>query len=259
LLRDLVNSRLKISAECIAPFDGFSLSRSLRKESPENASSYVPLLGLLLEETTSERHAIDFIRPRRPAPPKDTRAMWTGIATVALLVGFLAAVAWWWALGQKDEQLAMLRKDIRDADEIVKKAQLQQREVDGIDEWYKKSPNWLREFTYLSERLPEPEKLRLERLNADMTAAGGRIILKGFVDKSNTVTDLESKLRDHQHELSGVGRSETKDDPKYPWYFTESLAIDPLKEPPQPKEDAKSVETTLVKPIENSIVNGEAR
>jgi hypothetical protein len=73
------------------------------------------------------------------------------------------------------------------------------------------------------------------------------------------VTDLESKLRDHQHELSGVGRSETKDDPKYPWYFTESLAIDPLKEPPQPKEDAKSVETTLVKPIENSIVNGEAR
>ncbi|MEM7312556.1 MAG: hypothetical protein AAF497_05335, partial [Planctomycetota bacterium] len=167
-----------------------------------------------------------------------------GVATLVLLVGFLAALAWWWALGNRDAQLAQLRKDIRDAEESVKKVQKLQRQVDDIDDWYRKSPNWLNEFSYVSQKLPPPDKLRLDRLNADMTTAGGRIDIKGYVDKAQTVTDIEKSLRDYQHQLSGVGRSETKDDPKYPWYFNESVLIDPLKEPPAKKpNEAAATET----------------
>ena len=92
------------------------------------------------------------------------------------------------------------------------------------------------ELRDLSEHLPAADKLRLEQLQGDLgSKGGGTLLIKGFVDDSATVADLESRLRDSRHGVEGLDRERMGDDPNYPWHFSERIRVEP---------PAREIETT---------------
>ena len=213
----------------VNPFANLTLSKSVQRNvSAAEAERYVPLIGLLQQEASEERHAIDFLRPHRPAPPPDRRRFWTTAATLALTAAMLAGGALFWKLSALDHELAELQRDSVRRDKLVQVAEQQSRFLNDVDDWLRKSPNWLIELRRLSEQLPDPDRLQLEQLQADLNnSGGGQITIKGMVDESATVSELETSLRDDRHRVQGVEREFIGASEKYPWHFTERIGVEP--------------------------------
>lgn len=213
----------------VNPFANLTLSDSVQRNvSAAEAERYAPLLGLLQQEASGSRHEIDFLRPRRPAAPPDRRRFWTTVATSVLTAVLLVGGALFWKLNALDNEIAEMRRDSARRDKLVQVAERQSRFFDEVDDWLQKSPNWLIELRRLSKWLPDPGRLQLDQLQADLTSGGGgNITIKGMVDQSATVSELETTLRDQRHRVQGVEREFIGEDPKYPWHFTERIGVEP--------------------------------
>ncbi len=186
---------------------------------------YAYLVGAALLEVHSDWPGIDFLRPRQAPQPRDRRQLWTTIAALGLAVGFLCGLVIWWGLATRDAEILSLRKRNTEMDQLVEVANRQRRDLEGLEEWFANSPNWLYELRELSRRLPGSDKMRLRRLQADITNTGGRITLQGVVDRAETVTQLEDDLRDERHRIEGVERNLTGEDSLHPWYFVERIDV----------------------------------
>lgn len=140
----------------------------------------------------------------------------------------LVGGALFWKLNALDNEIAEMRRDSARRDKLVQVAERQSRFFDEVDDWLQKSPNWLIELRRLSKWLPDPGRLQLDQLQADLTSGGGgNITIKGMVDQSATVSELETTLRDQRHRVQGVEREFIGEDPKYPWHFTERIGVEP--------------------------------
>ena len=61
---------------------------------------------------------------------------------------------------------------------------------------------WLDELSRTSQKFPGPEAARVEDLSVQFLPKGGaKISVKGVVDKSARVRQLEDSLRDKQHNV----------------------------------------------------------
>ncbi len=147
------------------------------------------------------------------------------MATVVLAIGLICGLGVWWGLASRDADILALRQRNTEIDKLVEVANRQLRELEGLDEWFANSPNWLYELRELSRRLPGSDKMRLRRLQADITSSGGRITLQGVVDRAETVAQLEEDLRDERHHVEGLERNLTGEDPRHPWYFVERIDV----------------------------------
>ncbi len=220
--------QLGLPVQSFNPFSDIQVSTAVQRDMPADFEHFAPLLGILLDEASESKHEIDFLRPRRPAEPPDRRKMWTATALVAACSVLLFGSLFWWRSSALDKEITELRRKSQELDGLVEVAQREQQLLDEIDAWYADSPNWLIELRDLSENLPAADKLRLEQLQGDLgSKGGGTLLIKGFVDDSATVADLESRLRDSRHGVQGLDRERKGDDPNYPWHFSERIRVEP--------------------------------
>ena len=183
-------------------------------------------VGALLLAQHADWPSLDLLHPREVAPEQDTRQLWLGALTAALLIAFLTGAWLWWSLSSQDDELRRLGKQSSKMDQLVDVARRQERELEAVEFWYENSPNWLFELRNLAATLPPSESLQLTRLQADLiNQSGGRMMLHGRVDESERVLDLEKAVRDGRHRVEGLDRSQSDADAKYPWAFVTRVDV----------------------------------
>jgi hypothetical protein len=225
--------QLGLPVQTFNPFSDINVSSAVQRNMPADFEHFAPLLGILLDEASESKHQIDFLRPRRRAEPTDRRKIWSATALAVACLVLVFGGMLWWQLSSVGKKTADMRRKSRDLDSLVEVAQRQQQLLDEINAWYADSPNWLLELRDLSVHLPTADKLRLEQIQADLASnGGGTLLIKGFVDDSATVADLESLLRDPRHGVQGIDRERVGDDPDYPWHFSERVRVEPLASEP---------------------------
>lgn len=217
---------LDIPAAACDPFVRCACAADWQGPLPDEHANFAAAVGALLEESQPSGQRFDFLRPRKAPTPVSRQPLWTAVALSLAAVVLVAGGMLWHALREADREILNLRRRVSETDKLVEAAQRQMREVEMIEEWFERSPNWLVELRHLSDRMPLADRLRLQHLQADRLAdGGGRITMKGYVDEPLTVAELEVTLRDGRHSLVGLDRDFVGSDPRYPWYFMEEMGV----------------------------------
>ena len=122
---------------------------------------------------------------------------------------------------------------------LAKKGADPVRHVAKIDEFTSRDVVWLDELARLAERLPPPEAIILTELTTRQTKGGPELVISGYADTANRITELEDALRDEQHTVSGKGTTQDLRRSQLNWTFEETVAIKPpTKRPPAEKAAA---------------------
>ena len=85
-----LQERSQLEVQLIDPLQPFRLGAGLQQQSLNHSGRFAAALGMLLEQARGQRPAIDFLHPRRVAPPKSRRLLLAGIGGAA---GFVALSA----------------------------------------------------------------------------------------------------------------------------------------------------------------------
>jgi hypothetical protein len=189
---------------------------------------FAAALGMLLEHSQQQRPAIDFLHPRKVAPPKSRRRLFAAIGSGVGLVALCLLAAFWWYLNSLDDRIVTLQKDLQQLAPKVKTADQRISEAGAVREWTRGDINWLEQLRYVSEQLPPADQARVEEWRAVVTANGeGNLVLEGLVDEQSTIAQIERQLRgeDDRRRVRGEGGTFEFQDEKYPWRFRETMTI----------------------------------
>ena len=223
-----LESTVSIPVEVFDPIADCRVSSQVQLE---RVATFAPVIGLLTDELHGTRHEIDFLRPRRPAPPPDRRPFYMTLATIALVAILLLALGIWWQLGAMDRKIKSLSKESLSLDKTVETARRQAEDVADLEDWEDGAVNWLIEVRDLSERLPQADRVRIDNILADLNvqSGGGVLTVKGYVDQPTTLAEFESSMTDENHETDRTDHKESGNNPKYPWFFSERIAVKATK------------------------------
>ncbi|TWT34519.1 type IV pilus biogenesis protein PilM [Blastopirellula retiformator] len=227
---------------------------------------YAGLLGLLADQSSPSAHSLDLRNPRkRPAPPSKRR-MYVTYGTAAAVIAALVIGVIWMRLGSLDGQIKEAQEKLAKLKASNKEAVLQQNDVEKIDRWLDSSIQWLDQAYWMANTMPPAEATILSRMQMDATqAAGGVIMLDGYVADDSGIKKLENALRDETHEVSNLG-SKQSEVSGYAWNFQERITVaKPTSNPftdepeePQPGKAEPASETAEEKePAKTEPVNTE--
>lgn len=229
-MAESIQAGLGKEVELFDPFAGLDLGGVLRRQLPDNASRFAPLLGMLLDECEKRAHSIDFLHPRRRPPPPDHRVRYIlgGIAAVVLMGGYLG---WgWMQRSALEADIRRLTVESKSWEAPLAKAEKAVKAAEEIGKWTASDVVWLDEFRELATDLPPQQQIMLTQLTASASAVrGGEIKIEGLAKSAADIDRLEEGLRDKRHRVEGKGRSLDDSQKGYSWRFVSSLLIDEEK------------------------------
>ena len=263
-LSDAIREQCDLHVDCVKDWSGARIHKTLSEDSLQDPTRYLPLIGMVTSELAKVDSVIDFRRPRQRPPAKDNKQMFQVVALLAALLFIAGFFGVRWMLGERDKQLAYLQRQINQQEQPVADADTLIDALYQVENWYVNSPNWLEEFNFLAERLPQAEQVRLREVNcADQAALSprlvetrdrGRMIVKGYLDSTASLSQMHESIRDEQHRLESGERNQKPDDRDYPWQFGDTIYVStgpatdapsgPADESP-PVGSATSSESTL--------------
>ena len=229
MARELAN-RLELPVEHFDPFATLRRSSELKSSPPQQPERFAPLLGMILDEVSADRHAIDFLNPRKSAPPKDNRRLLTIAGALAATVLLAIVALAWMELGRLNQRVTTLRQTSESLNKAVEQAGADVKQAEQLGEWSKRHPHWLNELEDLStpERFPPAEDARIASFKAaPQPRGGGTMSLAGYVRDSDVIEDMELRLRDPAHTVVSGRSDESDKDPRYPRTFQELVKIGP--------------------------------
>lgn len=216
-----------------------SLTREALQAFPENPGRFAPLLGMLAVEVAGDRHAIDFLHPRKRPPPASNRRKYLviggGVAAVLLVGGAMLMMS----LSSLDSQIAALKKESLGMDAEVKAGALLEADVEKIDEFVMGDITWLEKLAKLSRDFPPAEDVVLTQVTMSVrSGGGGQASLDGAAKQSSTVGALERKLREKGNRISPGGTNFDERQTDYKWLFSESITLPPVDVTGEEESDA---------------------
>ncbi len=224
-LRDALQKEFDLPVETFDPFDGLKLKGELRRSVPADSDRFAPLLGALQVELQREKHAIDFLHPRRRAEKTTKQNLMAGIglAAVVLLLGFLLFNVHQKRTLQGDirrlsSELAQLKKQLDKVKETEGKAA-------GIGQWVAEDIRWLEQLRWLSEKAPPAEDVMFTSMTLAPSSRGGEIGLKGFAKNLETIAAMEQNLRDDTHQVKSGNTSGDSSMKNYAYRFDSSVFV----------------------------------
>ncbi|QDU26152.1 Competence protein A [Anatilimnocola aggregata] len=218
---------LQMDLRVVDPFSVVEVSDSLQRTRPAFPGAFAPLLGLLVDEAANRPHTIDFLHPRRRPPPVNHNRIYTvvgGALAASLLV--LAALGWW-NLRTMDARIADLNRDLKSQTKVVDQGKATRTKVLELDKFAAADVNWLDELERLSQRFPPAEQARVEDLLAlsKSNTGGGNLVVQGVADQPDTISEMETALRDKDRTVIGSG---SKRDPRagaLAWRYREEVMV----------------------------------
>jgi len=230
-LPGLLREQLGMEVESFDPLDRVTLAPDVRRDLADRGGRFAALLGMVYDEAESRRHGIDFLKPRqRPqAPSRGRRLAWIGAAAASLLVVLIGLV--YWQLQGYSQRLSILQQESKNLDAPVKQAQQLQSEVEVIDVFAAGDVNWLDELYSLSEKFPNAAEAVVDTATFSSVAeGGGQIYLEGYVREPAVIEQMESRLRDKGHQVTGSGTQFDERQPELRWQFKEKVVVLPRAE-----------------------------
>jgi Tfp pilus assembly PilM family ATPase len=232
-VKQLLEKELSLPVTLIDPFDRIEWADPARAKRPEYPGTFAPLLGMLLDEAANQPHALDFLHPRK-RPQKANRnrtyAIVGGAAAAVLLFGFGFVQ---WQLWSLDKQIRTLGQQRAQQEKTAKASVKPREDVAAVERFLKSDVTWLEELRTLSEQSPPAESLQVNVFNAqfDQKLGGGKITLEGVADKPETISQLETAVRDESRKIIPAGKElDNKLAGKLTWKFREDIVIAPPEE-----------------------------
>ncbi len=227
-----------------------SLTKEALKAFPENPGRFAPLLGLLAVEAAGDRHAIDFLHPRkRPPPPSKRRRtlILAGGAAALLLAGGVMLFA---SLSSLDSEIAQKNKQSLEMDAKVKKANVLRDRVEKVDEFVRGDVVWLEKLRKLSNEFPPADQALVTQLvvNAGGAQGGGQARVECAAKQISTIDAIERQLREKGNQVSGTGAQREERLGDYGWKSTETIVVPPPDEEDVPSPSSSPSSLTAPKP-----------
>ncbi|MGI9516916.1 MAG: hypothetical protein ACR2NP_07730 [Pirellulaceae bacterium] len=220
-LGDDLSSAFQIETSFFQPFD--AVTTSSRFQQPDRINGFASLLGSLLPSSTNDSHVLDFLNPRkRPEQQVDRQrlTLYGGIAAAVVLIGLVSI---WWMFRTKNAEIARLetinanlRVETENTDDLTER-------VGIVDRWKEQSVDWLEELYQLSQRLPDPDHLRVSSATFYASPAHAAAELKGFLSNDRPFEEVTANLRERPYKVfSPTGLQETRER-GFDWEFSTRL------------------------------------
>jgi Tfp pilus assembly PilM family ATPase len=234
-LKEHLEKELSYEVELFDPFEQLRQGRSLKKQRPEHAGRFTPLIGMLVDEAAGSAHALDFLHPRRKPEPPNRRRQHVLIGAAVATLCLSAALLVWVQLSSKDDEIARLTEDSNLLIEKVQKAEGFSNDLARIKEFQDSNFVWLDEFYDICEALPPSDDMILSQLSVSTQAPkGGRIDVAGFTKESSQIDDVDRALRAGDRQvISDVSNKDLRRT-EYSWRFKKTAILKPLSEREQP-------------------------
>jgi hypothetical protein len=189
-----------------------------------------PALGLLLEHSSQQIDAIDFLHPRRQHPKPDRRKLYMilgAAAAVLLLVGIWGAIqrkVW-----QMDDDIASIDASNKKAQDLLKKNAPLLETAGSVDDWTQRDIDWLEQFRVIEQAKGGADKLYLTMFDANVGTRDklATIVAAGRAKLPNEVDDFEDHLHDQGFRVTPKEISEDTSDRLYPVKIDLNLDIVP--------------------------------
>lgn len=217
---------LNLPVTVMNPFTLVKSRSDLLTEMPANPGRFVALLGMTIDEAEQAGHGIDFLNPRRKVEAPSRRRGYIFASAIAAALVIILCSAVWWRLKQYDSQIAALELQSESLDDRVAMATELKGEVAQIDEFVLGDINWLDQLHELSREFPPPEDAIVDQATlSSRINGGGQIVLEGFVRDQSVIQDMESKLRDEFHQVTGSGAHFDDRQDELQWSFKENIIV----------------------------------
>lgn len=222
-LADALKTRMDLSVLVLDPFGPAVV---VEGPLPDESGDFAPLLGMLLDEAASRRHAIDFLHPRKQPPPPNRKRLWTILGSVLGVVLLVGGWHVWGQLANVDEINEGLSRKAQELQELVKQASKKETVVKAIQEWQLTEVNWLDELHDMSLRLPTSRDAVLLKMTlAPGRSGGGLISFYGLVRDPAIILSMENNVRDEFHDIRSKQVREQQTEKDYTWRFETSISI----------------------------------
>lgn len=212
--------------------------------------------GSLTLDAANSSGVINFKNPKkRPPKKRNTRKyLLPALAAAAVL---MLGIGWYYSIvNELDGQYNDAQEEIKSLKSLADANQKRLAELNAIQQFALGSPNWLDELTYLSEKIPNSDKIMMDNPTFTLTNNGaGEIKFSLLSSDKNSVSELRDSL--HNDDNNYVVMTKTtgelpKADGKYRYRSDGSIIITnrgwDLNAPPSQVVDTKPVD----KPNENS-------
>ena len=223
-----LSESLNTEVETLDPFSLVDVDVRLRSSLPEHVGRLAPLIGLLDCDARADKDLIDFLNPRRPpAPPSPMGRNLVIGAAAAALVGTLFFLGWK-RISDLDADIAAQQSAYDALDSAVEVAEDSMARTEKVEAFLDGDVFWLNEFRRVATEMPASEYAIIESVAAESGRFGGGVLtIAGGATSSDTVSELESKLRDENHIVSGKGISVVADKAPYKYTYTAGIAMTP--------------------------------
>ncbi len=232
-IKQVLEKELSLPVKLADPFDYVEWADGASGRKPEFPGSFAPLLGMLLCEAGEAAQPIDFLHPRKkPAPPNQNRVLIAAGAAIAAIL-LLGLGAMLWQLRTLDGRIRTLQTQRTAQEKLAKQGAKPRENAARLDKFASADVTWLDELRFLSERFPASGAALVESLNADYDPklGGGKMVVAGLVDQDGRIRELEGKVRDEGHSISGTGADHDEDaEGNLKWRFKETVTVRPRED-----------------------------
>jgi hypothetical protein len=182
---------------------------------------------------------IDFCHPRRRVEPQ--RVSRVHVLAAAAAVISLLAIGWYLVrqVSNGRAEAAVIDSEIAALEDLIENYTPVQDQAAAIDAWLATDVCWIEKLAWLSERLrpkplsdtdfPEASDVVVINLTAGRPSGaqvqGGQLDLAAVCRSAAGVAELESRLRDGPHLVSGGGGQQGETLAGYPWEFDLQIGI----------------------------------
>ncbi len=211
----------------VVEFDPFDAVEIARKEMPHESGSFASLLGMLLDEAHGDRHAIDFLNPRKVPKPPNRRRLYAVVAAMLIIGGLYVWDEQSTELEKLDATVAALAKQHNERKALATQAAYQIQVASALRGWHSTEINWLEELRDLSLRLPASRDMVVLRMNLSPGRAGGSVTFNGLARNPNIVVAMENEMRDALHTIRSKRLRQGGAGGGLTWSFDTSMTVVP--------------------------------
>ena len=207
----------------------FDPSKGFALRTGEGLSAFGAALGLAAGQA-ADALPFDFVNPKRPAPPRDTRktralAIAGGVVALLAVVG-LARHSY---LAKRQKVVSELQKRNEKLDKENKDLKNVQRRMKTINEWRGADINWLDQLAHLSNSLPGADRVYLTALRCN---SGNGISLTGRLRDNRDISNFaKQQMALPGYEVLPRGTSPVRDQYGYGMQFRMDMLVLPKAEP----------------------------
>ncbi|MEE3371188.1 MAG: hypothetical protein VX346_17780 [Planctomycetota bacterium] len=248
LVRHLTEA-LDLPVSLLNPFDTLPEDHEPRAG---DVGRFAPLLGMLQEAAFGEQ-ALDFAHPRetpQPASPWRKAVFYGTAASILLSIG-----ASWVYLEQQEDaaQIAALKSRADKYQRQLQQVASKRAIVDTVRQWQADDVTWLDELRDVSARFPRSSAASVRKMSLLSSGNGGVVDLKLQVSAPETITAMESGIRDRFHQVRSKRISETSGGGPLSWSFETLITLQRRERADYASGEPASSDATT--PVENTSPN----